>query len=61
MNTKTFNTMNEEMLAQVEGGGGKWLGYLAEYIVTEIVGSAADYSTESCRKNPKQWFCIKVG
>ncbi|MDG4477396.1 Blp family class II bacteriocin [Streptococcus parasuis] len=21
MNTKTFNTMNEEMLAQVEGGG----------------------------------------
>ncbi|HFI0695547.1 TPA: Blp family class II bacteriocin [Streptococcus suis] len=24
MNTKTFNTMNEEMLAQVEGGNTNW-------------------------------------
>ena len=34
MNTKTFNTMNEEMLAQVEGGKNNW-----QYNVLEGVGA----------------------
>lgn len=35
MNTKTFHTMNEEMLAQVEGGKNNW-----QYNVLEGVSAA---------------------
>ncbi|HEP1825708.1 bacteriocin [Streptococcus suis] len=64
MNTKTmeqFNVLNADTLATVEGGIGPvtW-GIIAGYVAGQVVDAAIDDLTEQCRKNPKQWFCIRV-
>lgn len=64
MNTKTmeqFKTLNDIALSSVEGGDGGAFGLLIlGYIGGKIIDGAIADSTASCRKNPNQWFCVRV-
>ncbi|MFI3159410.1 hypothetical protein ODU14_04275 [Streptococcus suis] len=56
---KKYKELSMNSLEEIQGGF-PW-GAVGLYILGEIVDEAVSESTESCRKNPKQWFCIKVG
>ena len=33
---------------------------IGAYFVSKMIDEAVSESTASCRRNPRQWFCVKV-
>lgn len=56
---QSYRQLSSAELERVEGGF-PW-GPIVKYIAVEIVNEAISETTQSCRKNPRQWFCVKVG
>ncbi|HFI0138311.1 TPA: bacteriocin [Streptococcus suis] len=62
MNTKNmekFEVLDSVALVNVEGGDGGATAIIATYLISSAVNYAVSEATASCRKNPKQWFCVK--
>ena len=53
-----YMTLSTEEKATVVGGD--WSKIVIDYIADKFVDAFGDYSTNSCRKNHRQWFCIQV-
>ena len=60
-----FSVIDNEMLDRIEGGifgvddAVFWAG-VGGYVVGRIVDTAIGDFTNQCRKNPHQWFCVRV-
>ena len=67
MNTKMmeqFEIMDADMLDRIEGGilgvDDALFWAAIGYVSGRVVDTAIDDFTSQCRKNPHQWFCVRV-